>query len=108
MTEITIGQIATLVAFIATLASGITILITQLKKALKKALREEFDGLKGDIKELQSRVENVDVESTKNFLVLFLARVDRGENVDEIERERFWEQYQHYRNHNGNSYIKNK
>ena len=48
------------------------------------------------------------MENCKNFLVSFLARCDRGEYIDEIEKERFWEQYEHYRELGGNAYIGNK
>ena len=48
------------------------------------------------------------MQACKNYLVSFLSDVEKDELTDEIERERFWEQYQHYTEHGGNSYIKRK
>lgn len=41
-------------------------------------------------------------------LVSFLAGVEQGEAVDEIQTQRFYEEYEHYVNRGGNSYIKQK
>ena len=46
--------------------------------------------------------------TSKNFLVAKIAEVDKGNKLDEIEKERFWEQYEHYSKIGGNSYIQRK
>jgi hypothetical protein len=48
------------------------------------------------------------MDNAKNYIVPFLARVERGEPVDNIEVERFHEEYKYYRDHDGNSYIKSR
>lgn len=48
------------------------------------------------------------MQACKNYLVSFLSDVEKNHPIDETERERFWEQYQHYTEHGGNSYIKRK
>ena len=48
------------------------------------------------------------LDNAKNYLVPFLSKVERGEPCDEIELERFHEEYTFYTNHGGNSYIKSR
>ncbi|MBR4656530.1 MAG: hypothetical protein IKO68_08205 [Oscillospiraceae bacterium] len=108
MENITIGQIAAGVAFLAALIGGVAVLLKYAKKWMVAALQGEFAAVKKQIGELQNRVDGVDLATSKNYLVDFLSRVDRGDPVDEIELERFWEQYNHYREIGGNSYVKTK
>lgn len=119
MENITLGQIAIAVAFLVGLATGGAYLHKLIKGWITNALRSEFeglnqkvDGLKKDVSvsigELRQQLHDVDIESCKNYLVGFLADVDQGQPIDEIERERFWEEYQHYEAKGGNSYIHRK
>lgn len=108
MNEITLGQIATAVAFLVALFTGFGYLSKQMKTWLTKALKDQFDPINKKIDNLESQVNKVDVESCKNFLVQFLSDVEKGVQMDEIQRERFWEEYQHYTEKGGNSYIHRK
>jgi hypothetical protein len=54
------------------------------------------------------RIDNVQLLSDKNFLVSFLAKVENGLIIDEVEKERFYEVYKDYTDLGGNSYIKHK
>lgn len=106
--QITIGQIATTLAFIVAMITSIGYLRSHLKGWIKVAVKDEFDVLSNKIDELQRCVNQTDLEKTKNFLVARLAEVEKGGSLDEIELERFWEQYEHYTKHGGNSYIEQK
>lgn len=108
MEQITIGQIAVAVTFLVGIISGVTVLLTNIKKWIKNSMNEPLNEIKEEIKGLNERIDEVDMESCKNFLVNFLAEVDKGERIDEIEKERFFEQYTHYSKKGGNSYIKHK
>lgn len=108
MEQITIGQIGLAVAFLVALISGLGYLITQVKRWITKLLEAQFKEINDRIDSLQKQMENVDLESCKNYLVQFLSDVEKGAVIDEIQRERFWEQFEHYTNAGGNSYIKNK
>lgn len=66
----------------------------------KARLEEHVDTIK--------RIDNVQLLSDKNFLVSFLARVENGLIIDEVEKERFYEVYKDYRELGGNSYIAHK
>lgn len=94
MEQITLEQIARVAAFIVALGGSVAAIIRGVKKAVGKLLEP-----------LQDQIKNVDLENCKNYLVTFLAGVERGQEHDEIELERFHEEYGHYKKIGGNSYI---
>lgn len=107
MENITLGYAATTLAFIV----GFGLSFTQIKKwtqqAIKDTMKEELGALKTDIAELSKDIKKEDKEKTKNFLVARLAEIERGETWSDIERQRFYEQYDHYaKDLGGNTYIK--
>lgn len=108
MEQITIGQIGLAVTFVVGLITGITALIKSIKKWLFSAFKDDFDQINSKIDQVQKRVDDVDVAHCKNYLVSFLSGVDQGREIDDIELERFWEQFQHYESIGGNSYIHRK
>jgi len=115
MEQITLGQIGTIVAFLVTLITGLGFLLKKLKEFISNSLTKEFedigkrfDTIDGKMDELSSRIEDTDMNATKNFLVRFLADVEQGQILDGVEWARFWEQYDHYTKCGGNSYIKEK
>lgn len=90
MENITLGDIATWAAFIVALGGSVMAIIKGVKNAVEKLL------------------EPLSLDNAKNYLVPFLSKVERGEPVDEIELERFHEEFTFYTNHGGNSYIKSR
>lgn len=115
MEQITIGQIAIAVAFVAALITGGVKIKDAVKKWLTATLKESFDAQKRETDEIKKTVDDikgqldkVDLENCKNYLVTFLAETERGEQKDEIEIQRFYEEYQHYVEKGGNSYVKEK
>ena len=77
--------------------------------ALKEKAEKIIEYLGGDDwnKKFLSNTPKEDKEKTKNFLVARLNEIENGETWSEIERQRFYEQYDHYTNDlNGNTYIK--
>lgn len=85
-------------------------LLNKLSELLADALLESLDKKLNKMKEdIQKSIRKVDEECTKNFLVSFLKEVERGELIDDVERERFYEAYDHYTNQlHLNSYIHKK
>lgn len=59
-------------------------------------------------KDVTERLDRVDMQQTKNFLVRTLADLERDVALTETEKERLKEQYDHYISKGGNSYIKDK
>lgn len=97
METITLDDIARVAAFLVALGGSVAAIIRGVNKAVGKLLEP-----------LAKQIREVDMENCKNFLVTFLASCERGEAHDQIELERFHEEYAHYQKLGGNSYIKDK
>ena len=108
MEQITLGQIGLAITFIVGLISGISYLRNHIHQWISDSLKDQFKSIDDKIGKLQDRVDDVDMGACKNFLVARLAEVEKGNQLDEIEKERFWEQYEHYSKIGGNSYIQRK
>lgn len=108
MEQITLGDIAVAVTFIVGLLTSAGYLRKHFKDWLGQTFTPQFDELKTQINGLSDRIDEVDMEACKNYLVRFLSDIEHGDRVDEIEKERFWEQYERYIRAGGNSYIKRK
>ncbi len=109
MQNITLGQIGTAVAFVVALLTGIGWIVKALKGWISDVLKEQIDSLRKDIKGLGERLDDVDKEATKSYLVTFLSKAETGSPIDDIEMERFCEEYEHYKKDlHGNSYITHK
>ena len=115
MGNLTLGQIGVAVAFLVSFITGIGYLKKNLKDWINKALEDRFDEIDRKIANLESKIDDLgeqivitDREATKSFLVRFLASVEHDNPIDEVERLRFAEQYEHYIKAGGNSYIKDK
>lgn len=111
MESITIGQIMSVCGVIVTIAGFVAFfwkMFINLKKYLTKIIVTELEPIKEKMDSLDEKIDKTDMEACKNYLVRFLADVERGNLVDEIERQRFWEQYEHYTKNGGNSYIHQK
>ena len=108
MENLTIGQIAIGAAFLVALIGAIASLKKTIKGLIETALKDRFDSIDKSQKEILKRLNDVDLENCKNYLITFLSEISRGEMKDEIEIKRFWEEYEHYSECGGNSYIKHK
>lgn len=107
METITLEQIGVFLTFVVGLITGFGFLHKKLKEFLSASLKDEFKGIGEKIDKLSDRLTDVDMSTAKNFLV---ARISEAESngLDEIEKERFWEVYKHYKEIGGNGYIQTK
>lgn len=108
MEQVTLGQISIILTFIVGLISAVSYLNQNTKKWLKMNLNEEFSNINNKIDDMDNRIQQIDLQTCKNFLVARISEVEKGIPLNEVERERFFEQYQHYKDVGGNSYIKIK
>lgn len=108
MENITLGQIAAGIAILAAIVGGCKELSKNIKEGIRKIVADVLKPVTDSIAQINVRLDKVDMESTKNFLVRCLSDVEKGERMTETEAERFWEQYGHYTAAGGNTYIKNK
>ena len=99
--DLTLNNIATDIGLIMAIAVGFGTLYVKLKAGLSKVVADQ-------LKPLMDQIASVDLETTKNFIVRCIADIERGEVMAETEKERFYEQYEHYIKKGGNTYIKAK
>ncbi len=102
----TVEQVAAGIGILVALVSGVTYLTKQLKEWIEKLLDSKFKDLNTRIDSLEGKIDKVDMETCKNFLVRFLADAENGANLLDAEKQRFWEEYEHYISAGGNSYVK--
>ena len=108
MDQITIGQIAAALALIVGIVTGVELLFKKLKKGATEWLTKALEPTNQKLDNLDAKIAGVDMSQCKNFLVRFLADVEQGKDIDEVEKERFYETYEHYTKLGGNSYINDK
>jgi len=106
--SISLGDISIAVTFLVGLIGGIGYLHNSLKKWITEVMKEQMEKFDSDIKDINDRLDKVDLQSCKNFLVRCIADFENGQQISETELERFYEQYEYYEKHGGNSYIKQK
>lgn len=121
--SITVGQIASFIGLVVAVGGGIAGIIAWVKKPFQKrddkmreyiatTIKAEVNPLKttleAGLERMDKDIKIVDKEATKNYLVTVLSRIEQGEYVDEIELQRFWEQFEHYESMHGNGYIHQK
>lgn len=95
MEEITLGQIRDLMLWVTAFGTATFTIV----KAVKKAIASGF-------KPIEAKIDKVDLNATKNYLVQQIGEIDRNGCIDKAVKVRFYEQFQHYeKDLNGNSYI---
>lgn len=104
--EITLGQIGAFLGLIAGIITSGGVIIALMQKVLKKTIKNELEPMSIQIGKISEDVKSLDTNQCKNFLVRFLADVEQGNELDEVEKERAYEVYDHYTNDlKQNSYI---
>ena len=88
MEDITLGQAFNAIKFIVEFGGIIITVIFAVKKTLNKQLEplnKKIDEVK---EEFHNKIDSLDMNDCKNFLVRFLADVERGQHMDEVEIKR--------------------
>lgn len=107
--NISIGQTVDFTILIASLISAVSVIVVAVNKVIDKQFKNRCDGMMCEINQIKKDIKTMDVGQCKNFLVRFLKDIEQGNEVDEVERERASEVYDHYKNDLGqNSYIHDK
>ena len=95
-------QIINWVILIGSLTTAITAICAFFKKVIEKAMKKGFEPI-------YKKIDDLDVNQCKNYLVTFLKSVEKGETMDDVEVQRAYEVYDHYiKDLKGNSYIHDK
>ena len=108
MEQITLGDIEHFLAYLVAVGGSVAVIIKALKKAFGVLFDKQMKDIDERLKKHESTINKIDMEDCKNFLVSFLVKVEHEGITDEIETQRFWEEYEHYTQIGGNSYIRNK
>lgn len=101
----TLGGIAALTTAIILLITNMRKLSNEYQSSVQKIVKAEIKPVSDKIDSMSRKLDSVDMETTKNFLVTVIGEIDRAGFVDESTRARFYEQYDHYEKMGGNTYI---
>jgi len=105
--DLTLEQISIAVVFIVGLIGGVRYLRNAIRDFLKKLLEDQFKIVNTKLDGMEQTIKKLDVQTCKNFLIRYLADIERGENIYESEKQRFWDEYKHYKDDlKENAYIK--
>ena len=104
--DITLSQIGAFLGLIAGIITSGSIIVALMQKVLKKTIKNELNPMSEKIEKISEDVKTLDTNQCKNFLVRFLADVEKGNELDKVETERAYEVFDHYTNDlKQNSYI---
>lgn len=115
----TVGQIVETLVWLSGAITAVTVIIKAIRvnsdkrwgrhrDELQKMVTDAVTPLSEQISALERKQDESEIARVKDFLVSFLARVERNQPVDEEELERFWENYDYYDQHGGNSFVHSK
>ena len=105
MDNITLGDIANVLIFVAGVITAGGVIAGFMSKRFGKVMSEQLQPLNDKIDLLTNSVDGVSMENCKNFLVSRISEMESGKKLDKVVEERFWENYDHYTQLGGNSYI---
>lgn len=108
MENITMAQVSHFIIGLSSLLTAGGVLVKYAMAGVKKQL-EPFNKRIDEIVEVNKKsFQALQLQTDKNYLVRFLADVEKGEYVDVTEKEHFWFTYDNYHQLGGNSYIEHK
>jgi hypothetical protein len=91
-------KIGDVIIWLASLMTALTVILSVIKRIITRALEP-----------LCKRIEKIDENQCKTFLVDFLSDVESGIKKDEVQIKRAYEVYEHYTEDlHKNSYIHDK
>ena len=104
--NLTLEQISIAILFIVGLIGGVNYLKSTIKDAITKLLEDQFKIVNAKLDDMERSIKKLDIQTSKNFLVRYLADIERGEYIYESEKQRFWDEYKHYKDDlKENAYI---
>ena len=106
--EVTLGQVLVSVTFVISLGAAIKKLKKEIDNWFKDQLTPKIEPITNSIKDLDKKIDRMEMESYKSWLVLFMSNIERGEHIDEVEYMLFEEVYKKYTERGGNSYVHRK
>ena len=117
--RIAVEDITTFISVIAGVITGLGIIAKFLDNMMKKWVTSLVDPINKKIEDYNNEmirlleknsqeIHNVDLSQCKNFISRYLADMERGRDLTEIEYERFNDILEHYDGIGGNPYVHRK
>lgn len=106
--EVTLGNVLVSVTFIVGLITGIKKLKTTINDWFKEQLSPKLEPIEKSVNKINEKIDMMEMEFYKSWLVLFMSNIEREEQIDEVEHMLFEEIYKKYTERGGNSYIHRK
>lgn len=106
--DISLGQILVSLTFIVGFITTINKSKTIVDDWFKNKLSPKVDPLYKRLDDFAEKLNELEMDSYKRYLVLTMTNIERGEKIDEVERLLFDEMYKKYIDHGGNTYIQRK
>ena len=94
--DLTFEQVSAGLLFIVAFIGGIKYLKKEIVDFLDKLLDSKFKTTNSKIDDLATALRTLDVQTTRNFLVRYLADIERGQYIYDSEKQQFWNEYDHY------------
>ena len=105
--NLTFEEISAGILFIVAFIGGVKYLKKELVNFLNNLLDSKFKTTNSKIDDVATALRTLDVQTTRNFLVRYLADIERGQFIYDTEKEQFWKEYDHYIDElKENSFIK--
>ena len=105
--NLTLEEVSAALLFIVALIGGVKYLKKELINFLNNLLDSKFKTTNSKIDDVATALRTLDVQTTRNFLVRYLADIERGQFIYDTEKEQFWKEYDHYIDElKENSFIK--
>ena len=102
----TLGQSAATIGLLAGLITGFGVITKLVGRTASKWLTANLKPILDKLDTIDRRLDAFDEDRCKDYIVVFLAKIDNGHQPSETELERFYENYDRYTGLGGNSYVK--
>ena len=96
MESITIGSLGSVIIYISSLIGAVAVITKFTLSRLQKIINESLEPTNKKIDVLAEKVNQVDIDNSKNFLQQTFSALDAGEKLDSVAIQRFYEVYDHY------------
>lgn len=107
MENITLGQIATVLAFVVGLFASVKYLKKVLTDSIDTTFDKKLEPIKKEIKEVKDETRKYNLSSIKTDLINLMELADK--DIISVEQKmRAHELYDYYCEHGGNSYVHDK
>lgn len=93
-----ITEAAAAAAILAGFITSITVIHRSVKKLLESFLEKQLESI-------TKHIDRLEMTSAKSFIVMCLAKLEKGSNLSNLEQQRFWEAVAEYHRQHGNGYI---